>query len=120
MILAREITTLYAGAEAAVEAELRFKSVFQQNQIPDDAPIVLVDSCDGVSDGNQLVTALVRDGYYGSKSQIRRIFQQGGATWDNERVTAISLGCVSDVLIMRFHSNGSNPEVLARLWKREA
>ena len=90
MILAREITTLYAGAEAAVEAELRFKSAFQQNQIPDDAPIVLVDSCDGVSDGNQLVTALVRDGYYGSKSQIRRIFQQGGATWDNERVTDIN------------------------------
>lgn len=89
MILAREITTLYAGDEAAVEAELRFKSVFQQNQIPDDAPIVLVDSCDGVSDGNQLVTALVREGYYGSKSQIRRIFQQGGATWDNERVTDI-------------------------------
>lgn len=90
MILAREITTLYAGAEAAVEAEMRFKSVFQQNQIPDDAPIVIVDSCEGVSDGNQLTTALVRDGYYESKSQIRRLFQQGGATWNNERVTDIN------------------------------
>lgn len=90
MILAHEITTLYAGAEAATEAELRFKSVFQQNQIPDDAPIVLVDSCDGVADGNQLATALVRDGYYNSKSQIRRLFQQGGATWDNERITDIN------------------------------
>ena len=90
MILACEITALYAGAEAAVEAEIRFKSVFQQNQIPDDAPIVIVDSYEGVSDGNQLATALVRDGYYGSKSQIRRLFQQGGATWDNERVTDIN------------------------------
>ena len=90
MILACEITALYAGAEAAVEAEIRFKSVFQQNQIPDDAPIVIVDSCEGVSDGNQLTAALVRDGYYESKSQIRRLFQQGGATWDNERVTDIN------------------------------
>jgi tyrosine--tRNA ligase len=90
MILAREITSLYAGTEAADEAELRFKSVFQQNQIPDDAPVVLVDSCDGAADGNQLATALVRDGYYTSKSHIRRIFQQGGAAWDNERITDIN------------------------------
>lgn len=90
MILAREITILYAGAEAAAEAETRFKSVFQKNQIPDDAPIVVVDSNDGVSDGNQLANALVRDGYYASKSQIRRLFQQGGATWDEERVTDIN------------------------------
>ena len=61
-----------------------------RSQIPDDAPIVIVDSCEGVSDGNQLTAALVRDGYYESKSQIRRLFQQGGATWDNERVTDIN------------------------------
>lgn len=96
MILAREITILYAGAEAAVEAEMRFKSVFQQNQIPDDAPVIVVDSCDGISDGNQLATALVRDGYYGSKSQIRRIFQQGGATWDNERITDLNALKITD------------------------
>ena len=32
MILAREITTLYAGDETAVEAELRFKSVFSRTR----------------------------------------------------------------------------------------
>lgn len=87
MILAREITALYAGSQAVVEAESRFKSVFQKNQIPDDAPVIRLHSCEGVSDGNQLAAALVCDGYYGSKAQIRRLFQQGGATWDHARVT---------------------------------
>lgn len=91
MMLAREITTLYCGAEATVEAEERFKAVFQKNQVPDDAPVVSVKLEYSMSRGDLLASALVRDGYYKSKAEIRRVFQQGGATFDNERVLDIKM-----------------------------
>ena len=87
MMLAREITTLYAGVEAAAEAEERFKAVFQQKQIPDDAPVVAFALSGDIAHGELLASALVEGGYYKSKAEIRRVFQQGGAVLNNEKVT---------------------------------
>lgn len=103
MMLAREITTLYAGAEAAAEAEERFKAVFQQKQVPDDAPVVTVELIPEVAHGELLASALVQEGYFKSKAEIRRVFQQGGATFDNEKVTdlkALTLSGQEHVLKM--------------------
>lgn len=86
MLLAREITALYMGAEAAAEAEERFKNVFQKNQVPDDAPVVSLNLQAGFPHGEILASELVKNGYFKSKAEIRRIFQQGGATFDGQRI----------------------------------
>lgn len=86
MLLAREITTLYTGAEAAAKAEERFKDVFQKNQVPDDAPVVSLALQAGLPHGEVLTSELVKNGYFKSKSEIRRIFQQGGASFDGQRI----------------------------------
>lgn len=89
MMLAHEITELYAGKEAAEQAELRFKSVFQKNQIPDDAPIIFIDINSDIPQGEQIVNALVDGEYFKSKSEVKRVFAQGGAQWDGKRVMDI-------------------------------
>ncbi len=90
MILAHEITELYAGKEAADEAEERFKLVYQKNQIPDDAPTlnIILDGNDKV--GELLISALVSTGLFKSKSEIRRLFLQGGVQLNGEKVQDIS------------------------------
>ena len=87
MLLAHEITELYAGKEPADQAEERFKAVYQQNQMPEDAPVLNISANGEFSDGEQIITALVQGGYYKSKGEVRRIFTQGGAQLNGERVT---------------------------------
>lgn len=91
ILLAREITALYAGAKAATEAENRFKSVYQQKHFPEDASVVEVKLEAGVDHFDCLATALVQLGYFSSKSEIRRIFQQGGAVMGGTRITDMKL-----------------------------
>ena len=90
MILAHEITELYMGKEAADEAEERFKLVYQKNQIPDDAPTldIILDGNDKV--GELLISELVSTGLFKSKSEIRRLFLQGGVQLNGEKVQDIS------------------------------
>ncbi|MCR5803675.1 MAG: tyrosine--tRNA ligase [Clostridia bacterium] len=89
MLLAHEITRLYAGEEAAVGAEEHFKQVFQNNLMPDDAPELHIVSDDSIPDGEQIISELVNNGYYKSKSEVRRVFAQGGAQIDGVRITDI-------------------------------
>lgn len=89
MLLAHEITELYCGRIAAAAAEDRFKNVFQQSAIPDDAPVITIVRDAHVEDGDLILTALVEHGYYRSKSEVRRIFTQGGAQLDGSKVTDV-------------------------------
>lgn len=86
MLLAHEITELYAGKKSADQAEEHFRVVFQQNQMPEDAPELIIAANNELSDGEQIITALVQGGYYKSKGEVRRIFAQGGAQLNGERV----------------------------------
>lgn len=87
MLLAHEITKLYAGKDAADQAEERFKAVYQQNQMPKDAPMLAISADSELPDGEQIISALVQGGYYKSKGEARRVFAQGGAQLDGERIT---------------------------------
>ena len=96
IMLAREITTLYAGAQATAEAENRFKSVYQQKRFPEDASVVEVKLEDGVDHFDSLAATLVQLGYFSSKAEIRRIFQQGGAVMGGVRISDLKLVNLSD------------------------
>ena len=88
MMLAHEITELYSGKEEADKAQLRFKSVFQNNKVPEDAPVITINAHDEIPMGEQIINELVKHGFYKSKSEVRRVFSQGGAHIDGEKVTA--------------------------------
>jgi tyrosyl-tRNA synthetase len=85
MSLAYEITKLYSSVINAKNAEERFKSVFQQNVVPEDAPIIEIKKSNG-NEIEQIINELVSNKYYKSKSEIRRVLEQGGVVLNGERV----------------------------------
>ena len=84
MELALEITTLYHSKEAALFAQEHFKTAFQKGIAPDDATILTLNP-NTPDIGFALVDALMGTGAYKSKSDIRRLFQQGAIKINNER-----------------------------------
>lgn len=85
--LAREIITLYHGAEAAQAADDEFERVHKQHEDPEDMPEVAVpdDICDAA--GHARVTALlVAVGLALSSSDAKRLVAQGGVSIDGEKV----------------------------------
>ncbi len=84
MELALEITTLYHSKEQALAAQEHFKAAFQQGVAPDDVTVLNLPT--NVPDaGFALVDALMGTGAYKSKSDIRRLFQQGAVKINNDR-----------------------------------
>lgn len=92
MNLAYEITKLYSDEASAERAQLRFKSIFQKNIIPEDVPLIRIDLNSKVKNkeiGELILAKLVDYNFYKSKNEIRRIFRQGGAKINNERIIDI-------------------------------
>lgn len=80
MRLASTITATMHGAAAAVQAEAHFVAVFQQRELPSELPSHRMAGPVKVAD---LMTEL---GLVRSKSEARRLIQQGGVRLDEERI----------------------------------
>lgn len=89
MELAKEITALYHSKEEADEAEERFKQAFQQQQAPEDTPVLEFDFS-AENKGSALVNAIVATGKYKSKAEIRRLILQGAMKIDGNKVTNLN------------------------------
>mgnify|MGYP000896198026 CR=1 FL=1 len=72
MILAREIVTLYHGAEAAAHAESEFTKIFAEKTLPQDIPSLRA------ARGSLLSEVLVTGSLVSSKGEARRLIRQGG------------------------------------------
>jgi tyrosyl-tRNA synthetase len=86
--LAREIITLYHGAEAAQAADDEFERVHKEHQVPDDMPEIAVPAeiCD--ASGNARVTALlVAAKFAPSSGEAKRLILQGGVSVDSRKIT---------------------------------
>jgi len=86
--LAREIITLYHGAEDAQAADDEFERVHKEHQVPDDIAEVAIPSeiCD--ADGHVRVTALlVAAGLAPSSGEAKRLVQQGGVSVDGAKLS---------------------------------
>lgn len=70
-MLAAEIVSVFHGEEAAQTAEQEFEKVFQKGGIPEDLPEASIEA------GTPLVELMVKSGLAPSKSQARRLIQQG-------------------------------------------
>jgi tyrosyl-tRNA synthetase len=81
--LAWEIVSIFDGDEAADEAAAHFERVHQKGQLPEDMPSYPIREPENVVD---IIAAadLAR-----SKSQARRLVQQGAVRTDGERITDI-------------------------------
>jgi len=78
VILAREVTTLAHGAEAAQAAEATAREVFERGGIGEDLPTLALAPGE-VADGISLAQLFVRSGLAKSGKDARRLIQEGGA-----------------------------------------
>jgi tyrosyl-tRNA synthetase len=76
--MAREVVTLYHGAEAAAEAEARFDAVFRHGELPSDVPTYPLPGGDPV----HLPALLVAAGLAASTSAARRDLDAGAVRVD--------------------------------------
>ncbi|MDR0404912.1 MAG: tyrosine--tRNA ligase [Oscillospiraceae bacterium] len=90
MNLAHEITKLYHGEGDAILAQKRFVDVFQKGEVPSDILSLNVDVKSDVLISDQIVNSLIELGEFKSKSDIRRIFSQGGARINDQKVLNVS------------------------------
>lgn len=84
--MARAVVALYHGDDAASEAESAFDKQFKQHQIPDDVPETQLPP-ETIQDGSvYLPAALASLGLATSRSEARRLLQQGGVKIDGSAV----------------------------------
>jgi tyrosyl-tRNA synthetase len=81
--LAWEIVSVFDGEEAAHQAAAHFARVYQQHELPQDMPSRAMASPANVVD------IICDAGFAPSKSQARRLVQQGAVRLDGERITSI-------------------------------
>lgn len=81
--LASEIVTLYHGTKAAKAAAEAFDRVFKNKELPADMPEVTVKK------GTSLIDALVTGKLVASKSEARRVIEQGGVKLNNKVVQSL-------------------------------
>jgi tyrosyl-tRNA synthetase len=90
IVLAREVTALLHGAEAAAAAEATAREVFERGGIGEDLPRVTL-TPDEVSDGLGIVQLFVRAGLAASGKDAKRLIAEGGARLNDEIVTDAGL-----------------------------
>lgn len=87
--LAWEIVKLYHGEEEANKARQSFEEVFQKGTAPEEVPVY-----ETKEDSIDLTTALVEKGLAKSKSEARRLVDQGAVELDGSKVTSSQLSLV--------------------------
>jgi len=92
MRMAREIVSLYHGAAAAKSAEENFENVFKDKGIPDDMPEYTPKK------GESLIDALLNSGSVTSKSEARRLIEQGGIKVNDKAVMTIEAKAESGIV----------------------
>ncbi len=80
--LGREIVAVYHSKEAGEKAEQEFTNVFSQGQIPEDIEVVKVSERE-----INLINFIAENKLAASKSEARRLIEQGAVKIDEEKVT---------------------------------
>lgn len=85
MRLAREIVKMYHSAEDASAAENNFKQIFQRHEVPTEIPTHKVSAT-----SLNIVDILLEVGFAESKSEARRLIEQGGVKVDETVIKDIN------------------------------
>ncbi|MBT8360502.1 MAG: tyrosine--tRNA ligase [Deltaproteobacteria bacterium] len=81
--LAGELTKRFQSAEAAMQAELHFETVFAKKDLPDDMPEQVIQATEEI----WVPKLLVDTGLVSSTSEGRRLIKQNAVSIDGEKVT---------------------------------
>ncbi len=95
--LAREVTTLLHGAEAAAGAEATAREVFEKGGTGEDLPTLAL-TADDLGDGISIVQLITRSGLAKSGKEAKRLIAEGGARLNDEAVTDTGLMVVASDL----------------------
>ena len=106
--LAREIVTIYHDEKAAKTAEEEFLNVFKKGGLPEDMPEVTVKK------GAILIDVLVEQKLVASKSEARRLVEQGGIKVNDKAVTSIETTVEEGMT-----AGASAKEVIVKVGKRK-
>lgn len=101
MHLARSIVALYHTEEKVKEAEVNFQVVYQKKNIDDVELPVLTYDCNLVDESSaySLIDCIFSSGKYKSKSEVRRLIQQGAVKLNGERVTDLVFQPVDGTIV---------------------
>ena len=80
--LARRLVAMYYNEETALESEKEFDNIFVKKGLPDEVPEFKVEGLKEI----ELVELMVITGSAPTKSEARRLLQQGGVTIDGAKV----------------------------------
>lgn len=89
MRLAFTLVQMFHGEEAAKEAENHFRTVFQQNSLPDDIPVVEVPASLTNNGVIWIVPLLTHCKLCSSNGDARRMIQGGGVRINQEKVSDV-------------------------------
>lgn len=94
VILAYEVTKLIHGEDEANKAKAAAEALFEKGSNLDDVPTVEItkDSLD-----TPLIDVLTFAKVFASKSEGRRLIQQGGLRVNDEKITAIDFAVTTDI-----------------------
>ncbi|NOS67595.1 MAG: tyrosine--tRNA ligase [Candidatus Peribacteraceae bacterium] len=92
MRLAREVVTLYHGADAAKHEEEQFTSVFSKHELPEDIKEVKVEK------GSLVIDVIMNEKLAPSKSEARRLIEQGGVHMNDVTVKTIEMKVEKGIL----------------------
>ena len=92
MNLAKEITRVFYGEEAAIKAQEQFVTMFQQGNLPDEMPEY------SLKDDDNLIDILVSQGMVQSRGDARRLVDQNGVKFNGETIEDINFELKAGVL----------------------
>ncbi len=100
MHLARSIVSLYHTPEKVKEAENNFQAIFQKKDIEIELPELVYDSSLIDENGDySLIDCIFASGKYKSKSEVRRLIQQGAVRINGEKTNELTLKPVEGTII---------------------
>lgn len=96
MELAKVIIETYYSAIEAEEAEVEFNNVFSKGQTPADIETIKI-----VEDKMTIVDLIMKAGFTSSRSEARRIVEQGGISINGEKITSVDgeIAIVQDMVL---------------------
>ena len=98
MLLAREIISLYHSPEELKEAENYFAALFEKKNIQVELPIIEYDST--LFEGDySLIDCIFSTGKYKSKSDVRRLIQQGAVKINGEKYSNLQFVSQNNMII---------------------
>ena len=98
MLLAREIISLYHSPEELKEAENYFAALFEKKNIQVELPIIEYDS--KLFEGDySLIDCIFSTGKYKSKSDVRRLIQQGAVKINGEKYSNLQFVTKNNMII---------------------